>query len=423
MPRLTNKHPTYRHHKASGQAIVTISGQDRYLGPWQSKASIAAYDREIAEWLAAGRPSSPRAPEHTSTVSIVVSKFWKWAKAHYVKDGVPTGAANNFRSTLRLLKRLYGPIPAVEFGPLKLKALVALQVEQKKSRQFCNAMLGRIKQIFKFAVAEELLPPSVYQALATLDGLRAGHSKARECEPIEPVADKIVEKTLPHLPVVVRAMVQLQRLTGARPNEVCQIRPGDIDRKKNVWCYKPAKHKTQHHKKRRQIFIGPKAQAVLTPFLDREATAFCFSPSESKDIQKVARTAKRVTPANTGCKVGDKKKRWPKRASGERFTTATYRRAITRGCEVAFGMPKELRRARRNEQPDEKATRLVKAAKWRESHCWAPNQLRHAAATEIRERYDLEHAQVALGHAKANTAEIYAEKNAKLARNIAREIG
>ena len=57
MPRLLHSLPRYRHHKATGQAVVTVFGKDRYLGPWQSKASRAEYDRLIAEWLAAGRPS------------------------------------------------------------------------------------------------------------------------------------------------------------------------------------------------------------------------------------------------------------------------------------------------------------------------------------------------------------------------------
>ncbi|MCA9124672.1 MAG: tyrosine-type recombinase/integrase [Planctomycetaceae bacterium] len=53
---------------------------------------------------------------------------------------------------------------------------------------------------------------------------------------------------------------------------------------------------------------------------------------------------------------------------------------------------------------------------WRKSHRWNPNQLRHAAATEIRKRYGLEGAQVALGHASAHVTQIYAETdNAKAA--------
>jgi integrase len=43
--------------------------------------------------------------------------------------------------------------------------------------------------------------------------------------------------TIEHLPDVVADMVQLQRLTGARPGEICDIRPGDINRKGDVWEY------------------------------------------------------------------------------------------------------------------------------------------------------------------------------------------
>ena len=33
MPRLNQSLPRYRKHKASGQAVVHLSGQDFYLGP------------------------------------------------------------------------------------------------------------------------------------------------------------------------------------------------------------------------------------------------------------------------------------------------------------------------------------------------------------------------------------------------------
>ena len=55
MPILKEALPKYRKHKASGQAVVTIRGQDFYLGPWNTKASHTEYDRIIAEYLTAGR--------------------------------------------------------------------------------------------------------------------------------------------------------------------------------------------------------------------------------------------------------------------------------------------------------------------------------------------------------------------------------
>jgi hypothetical protein len=52
MPRLTGKNPSYRKHKASGQAVVTLSGRDFYLGPWRSAKSKAEHARLIREWHA-----------------------------------------------------------------------------------------------------------------------------------------------------------------------------------------------------------------------------------------------------------------------------------------------------------------------------------------------------------------------------------
>jgi len=54
---------------------------------------------------------------------------------------------------------------------------------------------------------------------------------------------------------------------------------------------------------------------------------------------------------------------------------------------------------------------------------WAPNQLRHSAATEIRAKHGLEAAQVILGHSQANTTEIYAEVNTDKGIEIARLVG
>jgi hypothetical protein len=44
-------------------------------------------------------------------------------------------------------------------------------------------------------------------------------------------------------------------------------------------------------------------------------------------------------------------------------------------------------------------------------------------ATEIRKKYGIEAAQIALGHARADVTEVYAEKNMEIAKKIAREMG
>ncbi len=52
MPKLKNRVPSYRRHKATGQAVVTVAGRDIYLGKYNTAASRAEYKRIIAEWTA-----------------------------------------------------------------------------------------------------------------------------------------------------------------------------------------------------------------------------------------------------------------------------------------------------------------------------------------------------------------------------------
>ena len=54
---------------------------------------------------------------------------------------------------------------------------------------------------------------------------------------------------------------------------------------------------------------------------------------------------------------------------------------------------------------------------------WHANQLRHAFGTHIRAAFGIEGAQHGLGHTRASTSEIYAEKGLALAMRIAAELG
>ena len=88
-------------------------------------------------------------------------------------------------------------------------------------------------------VSPSIVPPTVYQAaLSTVAGLRMGRTYCPRDQPVLPVADELVDATLPHLPVVIADMVRFQRLTGCRPGEVCQLRPCDVDRSGEMWEYR-----------------------------------------------------------------------------------------------------------------------------------------------------------------------------------------
>jgi hypothetical protein len=49
MSHLDTYTPAYRRHKPTNKAVVTLSGNDHYLGKWRTKAPRDKYDRLVGE--------------------------------------------------------------------------------------------------------------------------------------------------------------------------------------------------------------------------------------------------------------------------------------------------------------------------------------------------------------------------------------
>ena len=166
----------------------------------------------------------------------------------------------------------------------------------------------------------------------------------------------------------------------------CDLATGDP-----VWEYRPGRHKTRWRGKSRVIPLGPKAQEIVKGFLVPDLSAYLFSPARAVAGMHAGRRAareSRPTPSEVA-----RRKRTPGEGHGRRYKKGSYLQAIIRACRRA-GVPQ-----------------------------WSPLQLRHTAATSIRSLYGLETAQVVLGHAKADTTEIYAERDLAKARAVMAEIG
>jgi len=229
--------------------------------------------------LAAGRPTLVIDLTSDLTITELVLRHWEFAQGYYVKNGKPTGAIFGIKVVLRLLRESYGRTRAFDFGPLALKSLQNKMIEMDHARSYINDNIGRIRRVFKWATSEELIPGAVYQDRIAVQGLKKNRSLARETPPVRAVEDEVVDATLPFMRPIVADMVRFQKLTACRPSEVRLIRPCDVNRSGQVWCYIPKSHKTEHHDRQRLVFIGPRAQKVIRPYLLRENTAFCFSPS------------------------------------------------------------------------------------------------------------------------------------------------
>jgi integrase len=416
MPRLTRSVPSYRKHKVSGQAFVELSGRRHYLGPYGTQASKAVYDRLVAEWLVNGRQSPVN--DEALTIIELCDRYRRFAEAYYVKNGQPT-CLHRIKQALKSVRQHYGRDPATTFGPLALKVVRQQMIDRGLSRQYINDLIDCIRRMFKWAAAEQLVPASVPQSLAMVAGLRRGKTQARETEPITPVDDETVALTLRHVPEIVADMVRVQRLTGMRPQEVCLLRPVDLDRSGEIWIFRPESHKSEHHGRQRSVPIGPQAQSILLRYLARDADMYCFRPVDSEAKRRAAQHAARKTPISCGNRPGTNVKPHPKVMPGDRYDVAAYRRAIHRGCDKAFPHPT----LSTIKEADLNAAQLEEKRKWQSSHRWSPNRLRHTAGTAVRKRFGLEAAQVILGHAAANVTEVYAERDLAKGIEVARLIG
>jgi integrase len=411
--------PKYRLHKGSDQALVEIDRRRVYLGRYNSAESREKYRRLVAELMS---PSVVAAQVPTAaplSVAKIILAYFRFVKTYYVKDGKLTNEVLCIRLALRRLRRLYGRTAAVEFGPKSFKVVRESLIQEGLSRKYVNDSMSRVRRMFRWAVAEELIPPSVFQALSAVPGLHRGRSAAKESRRVAPVAEETVQATLARLPEIVADMVRLQRLAGMRPAEVCIMRPRDIDRSGDVWVYRPPRHKTEHVGHDRVVAVGPRAQEILLRYLARDAEACCFRPSDSEKKRRAALHANRKTPLSYGNRPGTNRVRKPICQPSERYTTASYRRAIQRACDKAF--PHPILSVVKESQLTE--AQQAELQTWRAGRRWSPNQLRHSAATEIRRRFGLEAAQVVLGHTVPNVTQVYAERDLALAARVAREVG
>ena len=133
-------------------------------------------------------------------------------------------------------------------------------------------------------------------------------------------------------------MIEVQRLTGMRSGEVTVMRGRDIDMRGRLWLYRVASHKTSHHGHERVIDLGPKAQAVIRPFLKPDLEAYLFSPRDAEADRRAAMHALRKTPLKYGNRPGTNRKGKPKRRPGPHYTKDSYGAAIRRACKKA-GVP------------------------------------------------------------------------------------
>jgi len=270
MPRPKNPVPTYSRHPHNNTARCWLNGRWVTLGRYDSPESRAEYARLCAEISATSDQASvARSSPKGATVAELIAAFKDHVEQHHRRpDGTPTKEVDEYKQVLRIARRLYGHTPAREFGPVALQTVRAEMVRPAADgglgwcRSRTNKQVGRIRRCFKWGASQELVPADAWVALGTVAGLRKGRSAARETAPVLPVPEADYHATLPAMVPTLRAMVELQRLSGLRPGEVRLLTPADLDTSGELWVYRPDEHKMSHLGRDKAVPLPPSARAL-----------------------------------------------------------------------------------------------------------------------------------------------------------------
>lgn len=331
----------------------------KLCAPGSEIALHADRSRDIA--IAAAQKVWEAATRHVPTIHIegktvdeICGGWIGWCETYYRrKDGSQTGEAWGCQNAVRILRKMYGTRPAAELQHADMLAVRDALVRSGIARVTVNRYMERIKRMWRWALDEGLVSATQKAELSQAQNLKAFRSDAPETEPVRPVDDSVIEATCAVMARNTSDMVRVQRLTGMRPGEICNMEWSCIDTTRTPWVYKPKWHKTEWKGKDRAVLIGPKARALLEKYM---SWPHPFSPQAAFDVE-------------TACGAEGRRgvRGIPDKLTPE-WDTARY------GCTVRD------------------------AAKRAGVSQWSPNQLRHSFATDVRRRYGITTAGALLGH-------------------------
>jgi integrase len=349
----------YSLHKASGQAYVRIGGKVRYLGRYGTHESRVRHQNIVAAAQARREAIDLMRP---LSVGELAERYLAAMRAEYGPKSWQ--AVEGRRIALAVCERFAG-LEAAAFGP---KSMQEVQQSLLRRGRICrtgvNRMVRRTAAMFKWAVSEELLPPTVWQALQSVRPLRRG--KGREVAPRMAVPSVAVDAVVAHLEgngaFGAAWCLRFMRATGCRPGEAYSATPADFRLSDDPPVYIPQHHKCESRGMDRIIVLNSAAVAVV-----REALRECGQTHGPLFRNTV----------------------------GKGWEVTTMAHMIERACE---------------------ALKIER---------WTPYQLRHLAATEAVNRTGSEAAAAALlGHSPDSTMiRRYSRNRLLLAAQAARAVG
>jgi integrase len=367
--------PKYRKHSTRNVGFVEWKKKRHYFkGAYNSIQSIAEYKKFVLEHVGSVAASPKPIASPGCTVNVLCRDFLVQLREQSLKN--LRGTYGNYRNALQPFCKRYGNEQAASIGPRLLKEWQKELASKELSRGYINGSISKIKQVWRWAASEEILPASVWHGLQSVKSLAPGKTPAREAVKRKPLPWSHLQELLPSLSPNVRAMVLLQWHSGARSQSIVMACPSQFERDGDFLLWRP-RHKTETWGEGKELVIplGPRAQEVIGPFLKGRPDRPMFCP------------------------------RWfgKNPRYGDRYTSGSYHDCIQHAIR---------RLNKRNQVAHVPALPL-----------WTPHQLRHAKGHAVRKIYGLEAAQAVLGHESLSATEIYSARRLDLAKKVAWETG
>jgi integrase len=358
---MQRKLPKYCHHKQANQAYVTLP-----LGKGKRQmVYLGIYNsRESIEKydkVVGEWLATKQVPmqDNGPTVASVAERY----KSEQ-RPKVTESKRYHLDAAISILVELFPSRPALEFDSLQMNRLRSELIDRGYSRKYANDILVIVKRCFKWSMQRDYITTDQHVKIQSIDSVSSSEAPTRI---VEPANDDDVNATLPLLSRDFQDTIAFLRATGCRPGEARLMQVGDIDREN--WLLHRDKHKTSHKGKSRVIPIPSIVQPMLLKRLLRPDDAYVF-----------------------GADDGDRP--YEKRSLGRAIDHAIKRLNVER--------------QKADEPPMEH---------------WHPYRLRHARATEVREQYGVEVAQVILGHSRISMTEHYAGITEAKAKEVGKLIG
>lgn len=354
-------------HNPSGLGYVWRDGKPHYFkgSPHGTQESLRQY-KEYCDSLR-------KHPGDTKKIPGLVLAFLDYSKERH--DGQPEYIHR--RSVLMLLAEEYPACLANDFGPVKLQEFRRKLVNTNLARSYVNQQIQRVRRMFRWGVAQELVRVETLQALNAVEGLRQGEG-GRESKKVLPAPMHHVEQAIKASSPTIAAAIVVMSRTGMRASNACALRWDAIDRTSDIWLYRPEQHKSKHRGKLLIIPLGPVCQEYLKALPGKQPNEYLLSPQDSAYWHTEQRGTK--TPTIN-------------RRITKQYNKDSLREAIAKACKRA-NVPR-----------------------------FRPHQLRHGISTAITAKHGIESARLYLGHASVDVTRLYSERDIAAACELARDFG